>query len=1265
MDESRARSGTGLYRDAGCNDRCGCQGGGGVSASWSEQAAEYVTDWARCPRCDFRPVEGGRCSNCGAVLTGESVRPLIAASADLADAIMTRQRLIDALPVQAHAPAPVAAAAPAPTAAASAAAASPVAADAAARPQAPAPAAANPYASVPAARESTVSVQSVLSVTGAGLVAVAAIVFTFFNPDLTAPAARAGIVAVVAALFIAGAWMLARRGLRFSAESIGALGAVFAFLAVGASVQNVPQGSAAAFLAASATLVVSAVLFVVGVLARVRVWLLGAIVGLSISPLLFLLAAGGAWAWVLGSIGATLAVLVVQEVLRGIGGRLGMPLRAERVTANSLQGLATLLVPFQVLAVLASGGGIDVGMIFAVSGVGLAIAASSALATRNGAGAPWSLVAGAAAVGAVGILPIAAVFAPSTAADAGTWQIALVPAAAGVGVLVLGALPLRSPLRVSLVHAGALAVLAVAVLPALLAQTLSLVLLPRTLASGGSGPLPNDVAMPIVIGAAAAAAAGLGLFLLRRRDPVTRAGRYLAFVPATFALLGFISWNGFVPGVQITIGLIATAAICAAVLRWGANPTGGIRGIAIVIAHVVLVFTVALSWSDQAVAVIAGLPALAVLALVARTRSSRTWPWYAGIGYAYALIVVAGAFDLAHVQALVIVCLVAAIAAGVGLLVTLTRWLPARYWIAVLIVTAVPFLAGVAAVITERSGWSALSTAASFALALALVRTHRAGMKPVLRTIAAGLLVPALSVLATCLGAWLLDSSGSPVVLPAVAVIIAVGLAVTPTIGRWASAAGAGVAETEAVRVAVEASAALTGVIAVVLSLVRVAAGLPTTFLVFAILGVGYCVFALLVGRRYAWTVAGVSFTGALWSVWGILGVELPEAYIAPPALAAVIVGCLLVSRSGRGVGLAIGGLAFVILPSLLLLARGPYAGWGSGQAGADAGWRSPALLAAAVLLIVADRVLTRMQPVRPWFVLAAVVGAAGGAVQAARWAFGADAAPTEPAMWAVLGLSALAALVAAVAAASPRARAAGRWRYAPALVYLVAAPIAGIGADPVAIVVLILLTAALLVFMIVIAARSVARATTAPPVWFVFALAWCTAVAAWSERTLRVEAFSIPLGAALLVVGIIAMRADAAGSGTESGIRSLTSWPIGFTRSWHLLAPGLIVLFLPSVLATGTDPQTWRAIGVMSLALAAIIIGSLRRLAAPFIIGLAVVPVEILVVFIVQLGRTINPLLWWITLASAGAVLLVIAVTTEGKGAEGGRFTARLRDLG
>jgi hypothetical protein len=201
-------------------------------------------------------------------------------------------------------------------------------------------------------------------------------------------------------------------------------------------------------------------------------------------------------------------------------------------------------------------------------------------------------------------------------------------------------------------------------------------------------------------------------------------------------------------------------------------------------------------------------------------------------------------------------------------------------------------------------------------------------------------------------------------------------------------------------------------------------------------------------------------------------------------------------------------------------------------------------------------------------------------------------------------------------------------------------------------------LTVVLLALMIATVARARVRSVALPPVWFMFLVAWCTAVAGWSSRSLRVEAFSLPLGLALLAVGIIAMR------GTRMPRRGPTSWPIGFAGSWRLLTPGIVVTFLPSILATGTDPQTLRAILVIALALVAILIGSLRRLGAPFLLGIIVLPIENITVFAAQIGHTISATSWWITLATAGAVLLVIAVTYERRSGGEKGVAARLRDL-
>lgn len=199
----------------------------------------------------------------------------------------------------------------------------------------------------------------------------------------------------------------------------------------------------------------------------------------------------------------------------------------------------------------------------------------------------------------------------------------------------------------------------------------------------------------------------------------------------------------------------------------------------------------------------------------------------------------------------------------------------------------------------------------------------------------------------------------------------------------------------------------------------------------------------------------------------------------------------------------------------------------------------------------------------------------------------------------------------------------------------------------------------ALLAFMIVVVLRARRAPTTLPPVWFLFALAFVIAIVGWSARDLWVETFSVPLGLMLLGAGVLAMRG---GTATTGGTPN--SWPIGHAGSWRLLAPGITVLFLASVLSTGTNPMIWRAVGVIVLALLAILVGAQLKLAAPFFLGIIVLPIENIVVFAVQVTRGIGSVPWWITLAVVGAVLLIIAVTYERRSGADGSITARLRDL-
>jgi hypothetical protein len=195
-----------------------------------------------------------------------------------------------------------------------------------------------------------------------------------------------------------------------------------------------------------------------------------------------------------------------------------------------------------------------------------------------------------------------------------------------------------------------------------------------------------------------------------------------------------------------------------------------------------------------------------------------------------------------------------------------------------------------------------------------------------------------------------------------------------------------------------------------------------------------------------------------------------------------------------------------------------------------------------------------------------------------------------------------------------------------------------------------------LLAFMLV----TVRVPTILPPTWIVFLAAWCVAVAGWSVRDLNVEWFSLPLGLALVGAGVLVLRRGVTG---QRG--TLASWPVGFTRSWAVLAPGIVVTVLPSVLATGTNPATWRAILVLGLALAALLIGALLRYAAPFVLSLVTFGVEILVILVVLVaGRDIDPVIFYVAAGAAGVILITVAIWFERRSRGDTANSARMRDL-
>ncbi len=1246
--------------------------------SWGESVARHLLGNTTCPVCASERLAEGCCPRCGADLRGAYGVELWEASEAAAAALRAREAVLSRVPrVRAY----LADAVPAPAVDSA-----PYAVSAVAPPPAsPGGVHAAPHAQ-PA--RSSATVQSVLAIAGAGLFAIAAIIFTFLNPDLSDRGIRSIVVGLVTLVFLGGAWMLARRGLQFSAEAVGALGLVFVALDIHAFAGLGVTDAAAWLLAGLATAVAGAVMLAAGRLSRVRVWQWAAMLGIATVPALLGYAAGSSYVSALGHLGAAfLAVALIKATSR----------------RDSLQIGKRSLAAFQVIAVLtavplSAFGAVSFGLTAAVmlglSAVFALVALHAVLATRQVLRRWWSLVAGGAATTALILATTSAV-----AQSAGQWLPAALPTAAAFAFALVAVAPgLRSVARSMLATGGIIVVTVLGMIPLLHAAATVIDALTAVMRGDGLAPHAEPWGWAPLLGMAGIAS-GLALFggLARDRDTrhdtatdTRRAGEVqesqqslrgfaavtdvVATGVATLAVLT-LACSDLLPlaaRLVIVLGAAAITAIALSRTKGGTNLSVTPHTMVLLIGvHAAVAVGILISWQDPQIAPLAGIGVIAVLALASRTLASGIRFLHVDAGFAYALVCLAQTLAQTALGNIAVLSLVASAGLVGAVIVTFLPRVGARDWYAVLVITAVPFVGGIVQVAFERSGWTALSTSLMFALALSLVLTRRPGLNIMLRTLASGMLVPTVAVVVVCIGAQVLAVSASPVTLPVIAAIVALVLASTTLIRDALRQGGLPADAAAAARVSIEASALLTGAIAVALALAREAAGLGTTFLVLVILGVGAAASAVFTQRRYGWWVAGAAFTGALWCVLAMNGIELLEAYLLPPSLAAAMIAAVITARGADVRGLYAAGLSVAVLPSIaVLILVGSDA-----RAAAEVPWRAFALLGGGAALLavgawfarISRRVCAaRMRTLVVPTLAAAGVAAIAGPVQGVRMGLGLDPVFLHGAALfvACFAVSTAAALILVCAGRGIRSFARAdsplretRWMFAPAALALAAGTWCAIERDWGSIWMMWALMIGILALMLTSAVH--AERTALPPVWFLFAIAFVTAVVAWSPRELRVEWFSLPLGAFLLLAGIHGLS-----RGRVESVRGVNAWPAGHLGSWPLLAPGLITMMSASIAATFTDPLTWRAILVMVLALAAIMVGAGRRLAAPFILGMVVLPIENVFVFSVQIGRGIASMPWWITLAVIGAVLLIIAVTYERRNGDADTVVARIRDL-
>ena len=125
-------------------------------------------------------------------------------------------------------------------------------------------------------------------------------------------------------------------------------------------------------------------------------------------------------------------------------------------------------------------------------------------------------------------------------------------------------------------------------------------------------------------------------------------------------------------------------------------------------------------------------------------------------------------------------------------------------------------------------------------------------------------------------------------------------------------------------------------------------------------------------------------------------------------------------------------------------------------------------------------------------------------------------------------------------------------------------------------------------------------------------------------------EWVSVPIALSLLTAGALRLA-------REPGLRSAPA-----------LGGGLLVLFLPSLFETTTEGDVWRLVAVGVLAVAATVVGLMRRLQAPFVVGAVVAIVHGVATFEPQIRAVYRSTEWWVWAGAGGILIIVLGARYE-----------------
>lgn len=1167
---------------------------------------------AVCPAC-FTPRTAAVCPTCHLDLAHPSIAELDAASADASAALDRRLELIgrirfDAAQAATPAPAPVAAAVPQPAAAPAAAAPTTVPA---------------PVAAAPAPPRRHLGVQVILLIVGVSLLAVGAVFFLVYAFITFGLVWRSIIIGAVTVAAFVGASLLRRRRLAATAEAIAALAVVFIYLDAFAIRANDLFGSedADALVYWGAALVVSAVGF--GAWHRLS--------GLRLPNVVAAAAFAPGLALLVGGLSAGLddGVRVFAALLALGAGTLVHPLigayRVERVILLVLgllglvsSALAALFVLYDVeWAPL-----VTFGLVALVSGAHVAVL------LRQGSRPVFPVVF--AAFGA--IVAASAMFV--VGARIGEPVASIPVAAAAVVALVLESVARRTHAPAAVAAAGAASAVAAGAVVVIGGTKLVTAI---GIASWGTDRWSIRGGDPLVVPTAEVVASAALLAVL-----VVAAVAWL--VGGTLAARRLALVSGLLGILVLSVTLLPQFWL--AVLGWL------LLGAAAV---VLLVVGRARAWGRGIrIALLAtGVVSLA-LAYSSSWASIDTW-WFGSVGTVALLVVARGATSLVPVRAVLLglatvlafvaigseawhtnerfrggelagleavhgVLLLAVLLLGAALLVARrlssaeTRVLAWTSYGTAVVTAAMSWLlaGGGPGLVLPDFGASAVLGGLLVLALLAWALVPRTGFAPE-RFVASATLTPA--------AAWLLSSlahlfSLSADLAPVIAAVVVSGVSLAVPGPRAARDIGVG----------------LVVVPSLVGAMLRAD---DTTWLVLLLGAVAVLLVAVsrdgLFGsasprRQLGWAALGLGFLSLAWTL-ADRGVSDLEPYVLPLAGALLLVA-LGTWRARRESAVP----PFLVLGALLvaLVPLGAVSGTG--------GIVRPLVVAgaSAVLLLVGS--IPRGSRYLDALAAAGAVGLLVAGL-ARPFALAISGAADDPALDAWVAGTVLVVIIAAVA----QSRSGGRVRgivsvavVVATLVLSVVVELSVLRATPLGTV--RALAAVAVLSGIHVAGMLLARAPfTRALAWVSYALAVVVGIAGMVVGAVDpVEWATGILAAALLVVGAVRLAREPQ------------------ARSWVWLAPGILVLLVPSLVATFVDQPVWRLVGLGVACVVLVLVGALRKLQAPLILGAVVVIVHAIRTFSPQIVAVYQLTEWWVWAVVGGAIIIFVAVT----------FERRMRDL-